>query len=191
MGFRSFGLIIKHKGAIHMKRLLAVILALALVFSFAGCVNSKGDESHDKMLIGTWVSKKTDSPQAAGWTLEFNEDGTLVIYVSDEQAEEFAEKVIGENIEQLGSLDRVLEESGFETKEELKAMYIEAAMQEFQRKDSYWKTQDNVLKRYNTKQDYDRDAENKLAVNTYEISEDGKSLTLYNDETVLGEYVKA
>ena len=174
-----------------MKRLSAVILALVLVFSFAGCVNNKGDESHDKMLIGTWVSKKTDSPQAVDWTLEFNEDGTLAIYVSDEQADEFAEKVISENVKQSGSLDKVLEESGFKTKDELKAMYIEAAMQEFQRKDLYWKTQDGRLKRYNTKQDYDSEKENKLAASTYEISEDEKTLTLYNGETVLGEYVKA
>ena len=174
-----------------MKRLLAVILALVLVFSFAGCVNSKGDESHDAMLIGTWVSKKTDSPQAAGWTLEFNKDGTLAVYVSDEQADEFAEKVIGENIKQSGSLDKVLEDSGFKTKEELKSKYVEAAKAEFKRSDLYWKTQDGSLKKYNTKEDYDSNKDDGNLTNTYKISEDGKTLILYNGEDILEEYVKA
>ena len=174
-----------------MKRLFAVILALVLVLSFAGCVNSKADDSHDAMLIGTWVSKETSSPQAVGWTMEFKENGELAIYPSDEQIDEFAEKMINENIKQSGSLDKVLEESGFKTKEELKSKYVEAAKAEFKRSDLYWKTQDGSLKKYNTKEDYDSNKDDGNLTNTYKISEDGKTLILYNGEDILEEYVKA
>lgn len=174
-----------------MKRLSAVLLALTIVFSFAGCVNENSDDSHDAMLIGIWKSEKTDSPQAVGWTMEFKENGELSIYPSDEQIDEFAEKMINENIKQSGSLEKVLEDSGFKTKEELKTKYTEAAKAEFKRTDLYWKTQDGSLKKYNTKEDYDNNKDDENLTNTYKISEDGKMLTIYAGEDVLEKYVKA
>jgi hypothetical protein len=95
-----------------MKKLFAVLLALAMLLSLAACSTSGGSGDSKPTVVGTWkgtmnlaaamaatTQMEFDEPLELGVTFTYNADGTYSARVDEDSFEDFAETMVDLMIE--------------------------------------------------------------------------------------------
>ncbi len=91
-----------------MKKLLAILLALAMLLSLAACSTSGGSGGGKPTIVGTWkgtmnlaagTQMEFDESLELGVTFTYNADGTYSASVDEDSFEDFAETMVDMAIE--------------------------------------------------------------------------------------------
>ena len=95
-----------------MKKLFAVLLALAMLLSLAACSTSGGSGDSKPTIVGTWkgsmdigaamaasTQMEFDEPLELGVTFTYNADGTYSARIDEDSFEDFAETMLDLMIE--------------------------------------------------------------------------------------------
>ena len=158
-----------------MKKLLAILLTLAMLLGLAACGNS-GD-SAKPTIVGTWkgsmnmgavlemaLQMEIDEPISCSMTYTFKEDGTTSVSVDEDSLADMMEALTDVVIGMMGEMfgeefdfEAMLEEEGM-TEEEFReqimaSMNLEDMMGNMSVENGYYKYEDGKLYNAATKED--------------------------------------
>ena len=160
-----------------MKKLFAILLALAMLLSLAACSKSGGSGDSKPTIVGTWkgsmdmgavlemaLQMEIDEPISCSMTYTFKEDGTTSVSVDEDSLADMMEALTDVVIGMMGEMfgeefdfEAMLEEEGM-TEEEFReqimaSMNLEDMMGNMSVENGYYKYEDGKLYNAATKED--------------------------------------